>query len=106
MAEGAEKRSRKRHALPALGAVLFHTASARGAAIARDVSVGGILLESEHPWPPVGTAIELTFSVEEYGLMFSLTGRVARVEGLRAGIAFQEESEKLQQVIEKALGAV
>ena len=106
MAEGAEKRSRKRHALPALGAVLFQAGNERGTAIARNVSLGGILLESEHPWPPVGADIELTFSVEEHGLMFSLPGRIARVEGPRAGIAFHEESEKLQQVIEKALGAV
>ena len=48
----------------------------------------------------------MTFSVEEHGLMFSLPGRIARVEGPRAGIAFHEESEKLQQVIERALGAV
>ena len=105
MAEGAERRSRKRHALPALGMVLFHAPSGRGTAIARDVSIGGILLESENPWPPAGSEIELTFSVEEYGLMFSLPGRIARLEGLRAGIAFREESEKLQQVIERALGA-
>ena len=54
MAEGAEKRSRKRHTLPALGAVLFQAANERGTAIARNVSLGGILLESGHPWPPVG----------------------------------------------------
>ena len=106
MAEGAERRSRKRHALPALGAVLFHAASERGTAIARDVSIGGILLESQNPWPPVGTEIELTFSVEEYGLMFSLPGKIARLEGLQAGIAFREESEKVRQIIERAMGAV
>ena len=54
MPEGVERRSRKRHTLPALGAVLFQTG-------------------------------------------------IARVEGLRAGIAFHEESDKLRQVIERAL---
>ena len=105
MAEGAERRSRKRHTLPALRAVLFQTGNVRGTAIAHNVSLGGMLLESEHPWPPVGAEIELTFSVEEYGLMFSLPGRIARVEGPRAGIAFHEESDELRQVIQKALGA-
>ena len=47
MAEGAERRSRKRHTLPALRAVLFQTGNARGTAIACNVSLGGMLLESE-----------------------------------------------------------
>ena len=58
MAEGVERRSRKRHTLPALRAVLFQTGNARGTAVARNVSLGGILLESEHPWPAVGAEIE------------------------------------------------
>lgn len=91
--------------MPALRAVLFRAAAARGTAVARNVSLGGIMLESEMPWPPVGNEIELTFSVEEEGLMFSLPGRVVRVEGPRAAIAFPEESPKLRRVIEKALGA-
>ena len=47
----------------------------------------------------------MTFSVEEHGLMFSVPDRIARVEGPRAGIAFHEESDKLREVIQKALEA-
>ena len=49
MPEGVERRSRKRHTLPTLGAVLFQTGNARGTAIARNDSLDGILLESRGP---------------------------------------------------------
>ena len=99
-----ERRSRDRHALPVLGMVLCHAAALRGTAIAINVSLGGILLESEMPWPPAGTEVELSFSIEEYGLIFSVPGKAVRVEGKRAAVQFHEESPQLKRVIEKALG--
>ena len=85
--------------------VLYHSRTARGAARAVNVSLGGILLESELPWPPVGADVELSFSIEEYGIIFSVPGKIVRLVGERqAGVQFHEESEFLKRVIEKALG--
>lgn len=102
--ETSERRYRDRHVLPVVGAVLYHAAAMRGTAMAINVSLGGILLESGTPWPAVGTEVELTFSIEDYGLMFSVPGKLVRVEGKRAAVQFQEESAQLKRVIEKALG--
>ena len=85
--------------------VLYHSRAARGAARAVNVSLGGILLESEFPWPPEGADVELSFSIEEYGLIFSVPGKIVRLVGEKqAAIHFHEESEFLRRVIEKALG--
>lgn len=102
--DAGERRRRERHAIPVLGMVLYHAAAARGAAVAINVSLGGILLETELPWPPVGAEVELSFSIEEHGLIFSLPGKIVRVEDDRAAVQFHEESEQLRRVIEKALG--
>ncbi len=105
-----ERRDRERHAILVLGMVLFHSQAARGTARAINVSLGGILLESQIPFPPVGAEIELSFSIEEYGLIFSIGGKVARHVATdkpgvhQAGVQFHEESDQLRRVIEKALG--
>ena len=76
MAEGAEKRSRKRHTLPALRDVLFQAGNARGTAIARDVSLGGILLDvfSGRPW--IHWSVIAALSVAAAGGFFALRFRV------------------------------
>ncbi len=99
-----ERRSRQRHVLSVVGAVLYRSATARGTALAINVSLRGILLQSEMPWPPVDEQVELTFSIEEYGLMFSVPGKMVRVEGKLAAVQFQEDSPQMKRVIEKALG--
>lgn len=101
---GGDRRQRDRHSMPVLGMVLFDAGLARGTAQAVNVSIGGILLESEARWPPLGTEVELSFSIEEYGLIFSVHGKIVRLEGQRAAVQFHAESSQIKRVIEKALG--
>ena len=101
----SERRGRERHEISGLGVVLFRSREARGTTRAINVSLGGILLESEFSWPAIGSPVELTFSMEEHGLMFSVPGHIVRHVGeARAAVQFHEESEKLRSVIQKALG--
>ena len=104
-AERLERRGRERHRIEVLGVVLLASREGRAAARAVNVSLGGILLESEAGLPGVGQEVELSFSIEELGLIFSIPGRVVRrPEQNQAAIQFHQESDKLRRVIEKALG--
>ncbi len=101
-----DRRGRERHRIDVLGVVLFASREGRGAARAVNVSLGGILLESESRLPGVGQEVELSFSFEELGLIFSIPGRVVRQpQANQAAVQFQQESDKLRRVIERALGA-
>lgn len=80
------------------GKAVLNTPSGEIAGELVDVGPGGLLLLS-NATPPLGEPVEVRFTMEDYPLEVRAEGRVVHTDVAVVGIAFQEESESLEEVL-------
>jgi len=83
--EGREQRASKR--VLVRFAVAFAGPHKKGKGIARDLSLGGCMIETDTPLP-MDTLLELKLFVAEHEMPVEVAASVRRVDGQRMGIKF------------------
>ncbi len=93
-----KQRQHPRFLSPGRILVNFENRSAFSEAWLRDISKGGLFIESEHP-PPVGTRLEVVLEVPDSAL--TLTGIVVHVASAGFGVQFADLSAAKRQQLER-----